>query len=281
MGILSVLMFGSLAAACAQDGARLPPDQPLPYYLEDRGPGMPTSLFGSYIKEKELLVYLFYEFTYDHNTDYNPKDLGFALDQDFQGRTRTHEELIFVGYGITDWLAVEMETAFIQGEIDKDPTDPSTMPQHFRQTGFDLETQVRARFLKETETAPELYGFFETDYPINHKKTLITNKDWILGLGVGAIKGFSWGTIAVRFQVEYSREDHKLQDDEYEIEYLKKLSDQFKILIGIEGVRADVELIMELQWYLSPNVYLKFNNGIGLTPGADDWAPEIGIMISF
>jgi hypothetical protein len=281
MTLMALLVTTALLSPSAQEEKKPVTPGETPYYLEDRGTGLPTSLFGSYIKEKELLVYLFYEFTYDHNTDYNPKDLGFALDQDFQGRTRTHEELIFVGYGITDWLAVEMETAYIQGEIDKDPSDTSTMPQHFRQTGFDLETQVRARFLKETETAPELYGFFETDYPINHKKTLITPKDWIFGLGVGAIKGFSWGTIAVRFQVEYSREDGKLKDDEYEIEYLKKLSDQFKILIGIEGVRSDVELVLELQWYLSPHVYLKFNTGIGLTPGADDWAPELGIMISF
>ncbi len=102
----------------------------------------------------------------------------------------------------------------------------------------------------------------------------------MLGLGVGAIKGFSRGTIAVRFQVEHSREDGKLRADEYEIEYLKKLSDTFKIVIGIEGVKSDLELITELQWYFSPQVYLKINNATGLTPGADDRAPEIGVMIS-
>ncbi len=44
-------------------------------------------------------------------------------------------------------------------------------------SGFDLETQVRARFVKETETAPDAYPFVETDYPINHKKLLIGTKD--------------------------------------------------------------------------------------------------------
>ena len=64
--ILTVLaLFAAISSAYAQvpeRGASVPANPQgasltLPYYLQDRGPGMATSLFGSYVKEKELLVY--------------------------------------------------------------------------------------------------------------------------------------------------------------------------------------------------------------------------------
>ncbi|MGE5860715.1 MAG: hypothetical protein ACM34J_09190, partial [Ignavibacteria bacterium] len=40
--------------------------QELPEYLKDRGPGIPTSMFGTYIKKGELLLYPFFEYYYDN-----------------------------------------------------------------------------------------------------------------------------------------------------------------------------------------------------------------------
>ena len=89
----------------------------LPAYLRDRGTGIPTSMFGTYIRRGELLLYPFFEYYRDHNAEYSPDDFGFGLDQDFRGRHRAYEGLIFLGYGLTDWLAVEFETAVIKATL--------------------------------------------------------------------------------------------------------------------------------------------------------------------
>ena len=38
--------------------------------------------------------------------------------------------------------------------------------------------------------------------------------------------------------------------------------------------------LTEAQWHLSDRVFVRFNNGLGLTSKATDWAPEVGIVIS-
>src|SRR3989442_4565460 len=80
-------------------------------YLADRGDGIHTSLFGTYVRRNELLVYLFYEYTRNRDAEYKPSELGFGLDRDFRAKREDHEALIFAAYGITDSLAVEFESA--------------------------------------------------------------------------------------------------------------------------------------------------------------------------
>jgi len=48
----------------------------------------------------------------------------------------------------------------------------------------------------------------------------------------------------------------------------------------IEGTEDEIVLIPEIQWFITPNIYLKANNGFALTSKATDIAPEIGIMFS-
>jgi hypothetical protein len=50
--------------------------------------------------------------------------------------------------------------------------------------------------------------------------------------------------------------------------------------MGIEGSSDEVSLITEMQFHLSPSVFVRLNNGVGLTSKATDWAPEIGILFS-
>ena len=49
-------------------------------FLRDRGGGIPSSLFGTYLEKKDLVVYPFVEY-YSERNEYNPKDLGFDLDE--------------------------------------------------------------------------------------------------------------------------------------------------------------------------------------------------------
>ena len=87
-------------------------------YLQDRNGGIPLSMFGTYIEKGEFLIYPFYEYYYDQDAEYSPQELGYQLDQDYFGKYRAHEGLIFLGYGISDYLAIEFEAAIISA---KDP----------------------------------------------------------------------------------------------------------------------------------------------------------------
>ena len=43
----------------------------LPYYLKDRGTGIPTSMFGTYINKGELMIYPFYSFWSDSESHFS------------------------------------------------------------------------------------------------------------------------------------------------------------------------------------------------------------------
>jgi hypothetical protein len=236
-------------------------DIDLPVYQQDRGTGIRTSLFASYVREGELLVYPFYEYYHDSGSE---------------GRYRAHEGLIFISYGITDWLAVEFEAALIDATLDS-PEDG-----RIHESGLgDVEAQVRARLVRENEVRPEIFSYFEAVFPTQKDKELIGTADWEFKLGAGITKGFSWGTITLRGGVEYSMEESKYELGEVALEYLKRLSPSWRFGIGIEGNKDDAELITELQWHFSERMYLKVNNAFGIRGEATDWAPEIGIMFSF
>ena len=130
-----------------------------PSYLRDRGEGIPLSMFGTYIRKGEFIVYPYYEYYYDQNGEYKPAELGYALDRDFRGRYRAHEGLIFLGYGLTDRVAVEFEAAVITATQYKSEDDPSNMPDKLKESGLgDVESQLRWRWSRETLRRPELFS---------------------------------------------------------------------------------------------------------------------------
>jgi len=254
----------------------------LPPYLRDRGTGIPTSQFGTYIRKGELLVYPFFEYYRDQDAEYKPSDLGFGLDQDFRGKYRASEGLLFVAYGLTDWLAGELEAAVIDATLETSPDDPSGIPARIHESGLgDVEGQLRARWARESERRPEIFSFFEAVAPLQKDKVLIGTQDWELKLGTGLIKGFSWGTVTLRAEAEYSKEESKLELGEYAVEYLKRLSPAWRLYLAVEGTQDEVELITEAQWHLTDSIFIKFNNAFGLTSKATDWAPEVGVVFSF
>lgn len=257
--------------------------QELPVYLRDRGTGVATSMFGTYVRERELLVYPFFEWYHDANLEYKPSELGYAGDQDYRGRFRGSEALLFLGYGITRNVAVELEAAFMSAELRKSSEDPSAMPPVVRESGLgDVEGQLRWRFMTETPRRPEAFTYFETVFPLQKQGKLIGTSAWEHKLGVGMTRGYDWGTMTVRSAIEYSGEEKKFEAGEYAVEYLRRLSPAWRVVALIEGYQIDeIELITEAQWHFAPRAFLKVNTGIGVTPNATDFAPEIGIMFSF
>ncbi|HEU5305530.1 MAG TPA: hypothetical protein VFU40_12850 [Gemmatimonadales bacterium] len=250
--------------------------------LRDRGPGIPTSMFGTYIQRHELLVYPYYEFYLDNNAEYSPNELGFGLDRDFRGRYRAHEWLLFLGYGITERLGLELEAAVITANLDKSAADPSSQPARVEESGLgDVETQLRWRWSEEAEGRPEIFSYFETVFPFQRNKRLIGTQDWEFQLGAGLVRGYRWGTTTLRLAVEYEAAEKSLALGEFAVEYLKRISPRLRVFGSVEGTGDEVELITEAQVFLRPNIFLKLNNAVGLTSKATDWAPEVGVMFSF
>jgi hypothetical protein len=276
VGLGPLLRAAALMLVLPAGGARAE----LPPHLRDRGTGVATSMFGTYVREGELLVYPFFEWYADSNYEYKPSEFDHGLDVDFRGRYRASEGLLFLGYGLTRDVALELEAAMITAELEKSPADPTSMPGDFEESGLgDVEAQVRWRFLEERGSRPEAFTYFETVFPLQKHRRLIGTRDWEYKLGAGMTRGFRFGTFTLRAAAEYSREEGKFEAGEYALEYLRRLSPAWRIVALIEGNQLDeVELITEAQWHFHPRAFLKLNLGLGLTPNATDFAPEMGIL---
>jgi hypothetical protein len=280
--------FVALAAVAtlflAPAAARAAEPLGLPAYLSDRGDGITTSLFGTYIREKEFLFYPFYEYVYTGEFEYEPDELGVTGNQEFSsGKLVEHEFLLFFAYGISDSLAVELESAvYSSADFTKDPND-NTAVRNIRESGLgDTETNIRWRYRKETESWPEITFFFQTVFPLQKKKKLLGTQHWEFVPGIVVTKGYSFGTLAARLSAEYETGEDKAELDEWAIDYVKRLSPLWRIVLSVEGDQLDeVSLIGEVQYTLSKNAVLKVNSGFGLVEKAPDVAPEIGVLFSF
>jgi hypothetical protein len=262
--------------------ARGAAQEDLPYYLQDRGPGVASSMFGTYIDRGELFIYPFYEYYHDSDLEYDPAEFGFVLDQDFRGKYEANEVLLFAGLGVTDWLALEVEAAWISASLTKSPADTSAQPNELKESGLgDVEAQLRWRWNRESESSPEWFSYFETVFPLQKDKVLIGTQDWEFKLGVGVVKGFRWGTLTARTAVEYDRAEGKLEFGEYAVEYLKRISRVFRVTALIEGKDDEVELIGDLQIHATQWLFIRLNAGVGLTSKATDFAPEVGFVFWF
>jgi hypothetical protein len=283
-GVTSLLALVLAAAASLPQPAKAQGDT-LPRYLRDRGPGVPASIFGTYIAKGQLLIYPFFEYARDHNREYNPSDFGLPLSQDFRGKLRSTAEQVFIGYGVTDWLAVEFEAAHMHATLEKDPADPVTAAKITESGVGDFEAQLRARVRKESEHGPEVFTYADITFPSQKQKVLIGDKDWDLRPGVGVTRGFSWGTVTAKIGAEYNREESHPILGELALEYLRRLSSSLRLFLAIEGGEAgapdEFDLISGLQWRINERVVVKFDNSLGIQSKSPDWVPQLGLMFSF
>lgn len=251
----------------------------------DRGTGIPSSMFGTYIESGQLLLFPFFAYSRDHNREYNPARMGFGLDQDFRGRFQSTEVLLFAAYGVTDWLALELEASQIRATLDKSPDDPSSVPARIVESGVaDFEGQLRLRVARETGGRPEIFGFVEITAPSHKHDVLIGDKDWDVRPGLGVVRGFSWGTMTFRTDLEYNRDDRHVDLGESSIEYLRRLSPSWRLNLAIEGGETGApdewELVTGVRWRLSDSFLLKLDNVVGFFSKATDWSPQVGVMLA-
>jgi len=264
----------------------------LPRHLRDREGGIPSSMSGTYLQRHQLLVFPFYEHVSDHNQEYNPAKLGFGRDEDFRGKYQSSSAQVFIGYGVTNRLAVELEMSHTRATLEKSSSDTSSTPSKIEESGLgDVEGQIRVRLAEERGRRPEVFGFLEITAPSQRNRLLIGSPDWDFRPGIGFVRGFSWGTMTFRTTFEYSREQsarkepRNLDIGETSIEYLRRLSHAWRLSVGFEGGEGGApdewELRPGLQWRMTDAVLLKLDNSIGLSSKAPDWTPQIGLMFSF
>ena len=272
------LMAPALAAGSEDDAARTA--EQLPYYLKDRGTGVALSMFGTYARRGELIVYPYWEYYVDNSRQYSPQEFNFEGTQDFSGRYRESEGLFFVAYGLTDNLAVQAEIAAAKASLEKAPGDLSALPRRYESSGLtSFETQLRWRMRKEDEHRPELWSYLDVVYPTNRANPLIGTAGVEAELGFGITRGFRWGTLTARFSGAYEgASTTHFAVGEYGIEYLKRISPRWRIFAGINGHETAFTLITEAQWHVHRNVFIRFNQEIGLTSEANDWEPQLGIL---
>jgi hypothetical protein len=278
-----------LVSLCALAGARESLAQgretspSTPDRQRDRGEGVSTSMFGTYVRRGELLLYPFFEHYRDNNFEYKPSDLGAAGEVDYRGRSRVNEALVWLSRGITDNLAVEFEAAVIHASLDKATNDPSGLPDRLTESGLgDVEGQVRWRWRRETDRDPEFFSYAEAVVPHHADKPLTGTAGWELKFGTGLTRGYRWGTLTARGSLEYSQASSSHFDaGEYAVEYLRRLSPSWRVYAGVEGKQDELSLVTEAQWHVTPRAFIRFNSGVGLTPKATDWAPEVGAVFSF
>jgi hypothetical protein len=278
----AALALGGIIAADPHPSSAAENDS-LPSYLTDRGEGIHTSLFGTYVREGEFLFYPFYEYTKSSRFEYKPSELGFTGDEDFFGKAAEQEYLVFFAYGFNDRFMAEFESAlYIREVLRKASDDTSAMPDHLRESGMgDTEGQLRYRFLKETESRPEVLTFLEVVLPLQKGRKLIGTQHWELAPGLNITKGFPFGTLSAKLSLSYTSDEKKTQLGEYALEYVKKISDAWRFVLAVEGEQDELQAIGEVQYALTQHAVLKLNSGFGLTKKAPDVAPEVGIVFSF
>jgi hypothetical protein len=254
-----------------------------PRWLADRGPGIATSLFGTYVEKGELLVYPFYEYTWNRDQEYKPEELGFAGSHDQRGTLIEHEALIFLSYGVSHRVALELESAlYSDGTLHRAPGDTSAVPRRIHESGFgDTQAEIRWRWVDETAGRPELWSYFEAVFPFQKNRKLIGTSDWELVPGFGATKGFRWGTLTARVSGTYDAEGSDFVFGEYALEYVKRVTPRWRWVLAFEGEQDEAAVIGEIQWQIAPRALLKLNNGFGVTTKAPDMAPEVGVAFSF
>jgi hypothetical protein len=253
------------------------------HFPGDRNEGIPVSMFGTSIRSGELLVYPFYEYYLDDDAEYSPDEFGYGLDQDFRAPSRGHEFLIFVGYGVSDRLALEFEAALYTSQWqDRAPDDPTGVPDRIEESGLgDVEGQVRWRWRKESDGGPGVFSYFEYVLPLQKDELLIGTADWEFKFGTGLVREFPIGTMTIRLAAEYDGEEGDVAAGEYAVEYLKRVLPSVRLYAGIEGSEDEVEFIPVVLWSPWPRVALHLNSAFGLTSKAAGWAPEIGVMFTF
>ncbi|HXO83946.1 MAG TPA: hypothetical protein VN803_00320 [Gemmatimonadales bacterium] len=249
----------------------------------DRGNGIRTSMIETYVEPHQFLIYPFAAYTWDHDFEYQPNMFGFLSDEDFRGSFKATEAALFLAYGVNDWLAVELEGSLITADFEKSLADTFGTPATVHESGVaDIAGSLRLRFLRERGSRPEFFGSVEVLPPQHAGKFLIGDAEWDVKGEIGAVRQYHWGTMTFRTTIEYNRGDKHWDLGETSLEYLRRLSPAWRVLVGIEGGEGgtldDYALVAAAHWRIAGGLDLKFFNSVGFMAKSTDWETQVGLM---
>ena len=256
-----------------------------PAHLRDRGPGVRTSVFSTYLPPHRWLVLPSVAYTSDHNLEYRPASLGFGSQQeDLRGKFHSSEAQLFVAYGVTDWLAFEVEASYIDARFTKSASDTSAPPAQIAEWGVaDYAAQARLRIARERGRRPEIFAALEVTPPTQRTKRLIGDGQWNVKGEIGVARGFAFGTMTFRTTVEYNRGDKHWDLGESSLEYLRQLNPAWRVFLAIEGgengALDEWTLVTAADWRIADGWFLKVANAAGLMSKSTDWEPQIGVLL--
>ena len=278
--MIALNLFAAAALVLQQRDGPPPP----PPNLRDRGPGVRLSEFQTFIERGQLLVLPQVSYATDHNLEYNPLDWGFGNQVDLRGKFHSSAAQILVAYGVTDWLALEVEGSYVSAHFERSPSDTTATPPQIDQQGLaDFAGQARVRFARERGRRPEIWGAVEV-IPASHKRQfLIGDKITDVKEEIGFTRGFHFGTMTFRTTIEYNHGDHHWDFGETSIEYLRQLSPRWRVLLAVEGGETgapdEFVFVTAAQWRVSRNAFVKFANGYGFMSKSTDWEPQLGVLL--
>jgi hypothetical protein len=281
----------SVAAGGAEPPASASADAPLPARLRDRGPGIPISSRGTYVSGRQWLVEVSFESTHNKDFEYDPAILGLSSPTDSAfGRYMSSESRLSAAYGLSDRFAVEVEARAIRASLDSAPDEVTGLSREFTESGVgQVRGRLNWRWAREKGRRPEFFSYGDIGVPHDTDKPLTGTSDWVFDGGLGAIRGYSWGTMTARLGFEYDTgSESQLDFHEYAVEYLRRLAPDWRLFLGyivFEGDEAN--LVTELQWTVRPNLVLRLGNRLGVvsqalstTSNSADWAPTVGILFN-
>ena len=258
--------------------------QELPASLHDRGRGVRTSEFQTYIERGQFFLLPSVSYVRDHNLEYSPLDWGYGTQVDLRGTFHSSQAGLFLAYGVTDWLAVELEGSYLSAHFERSPSDTTATPSTINNSGVaDFAGQVRVRFAQERGWRPEIWGALEVIPRAQRRQILIGDKLTDVKGEIGLTRGYRFGTMTLRTTIEYNHGDHHWDLGETSIEYLRRLSPAWRIMLAIEGGEGgapdEFVFVTAAQWRVARSAYIKFANGYGFMSKSTDWEPQLGVLL--
>lgn len=275
--VAAMLLVLGAAPLMAQRDSLLPPP------LRDRGQGVRLSEFQTYIERGQFFVLPSATYIKDHNLEYNPLDWGFGPQTDLRGTFQGSSAQLFFAYGVTEWLAFEVEGSYLSAQFERGAQDTSATPQQIKESGVgDFAIQARFRAVREKGGRPEIWGSLEYIPAANKDKVLIGDTQSDLKGEIGFTKGYPFGTMTFKTTIEYNHGDHHGDLGETTIEYLRRLSTNWRALVAIEGGEGgapdEFVLVTSFHARIARHAVLSFGNSFGLMSKSTDLEPYVGVL---
>ena len=272
--LCAALLIGLGAAPLAAQQDTLQPPQ------RDRGPGVRTSEFQTYIQRGQFFVIPSASYVKDHNLEYSSLNWDVGTQTDLIGSFHSSSGQLFLAYGVTEWLAFEVEASYLDAHFERSPQDTTSRPINESGLG-DFDVQARMRFVRERGSRPEIWGSLEFIPAANQDKVLIGDTPTDLKGEIGFTRGYQFGTMTFKTTIEYNHVDQHWDLGETSIEYLRRLSTNWRLMAALEGGETgapdEFVLVTSLQWRASRHAVVGLANSFGFMEKSTDWEPQVGI----